>query len=120
MRYADVESFCLSLPAARLSVQWGAERVYKLGDRIFAVLGPRSRRPYELSFKASETSFFILTHFPGIVPAPYFARARWVMLERLDALGTKELKAYLAEAHRLVAAQLTRRARAELGLTAGR
>lgn len=116
MRYEDVESFCLSLPAARLEVQWGAEHVYKLGDRIFAILGPRSRRPYDLCFKASETSFFILTHLPDIVPAPYFARAQWVMLERLDALGTKELKAYLREAHRLVAARLTRRVRAELGL----
>lgn len=116
MRHRDVEAFCLSLPAAVLSVQWGEERVYKVGGKMFAMLGPKSRKPNDLCFKCEETSFFILTHVPGIAPAPYFARAHWVMLAHLDALPGKDLKAYLTKAHALVAAKLTRRIRAELGL----
>ena len=116
MRHQDVETFCLSLPATVLSVQWGAQRVYKIGGKMFAMLGPKTRIPHDLCFKAGQTSFFILTHQPHIVPAPYLARAQWVMLERLDALCAKELKAYLVQAHALVAAKLTRNVRSELGL----
>jgi len=49
-------------------------------------------------------------------PAPYLARAGWVRLVAQDALPDAELIAYLAQAHGLVAARLTRTARAGLGL----
>ncbi len=39
MRYAEIEKFCLSLKGAKLSIQWGADHVYKVGDKMFAVLG---------------------------------------------------------------------------------
>ncbi|MGC9952918.1 MAG: MmcQ/YjbR family DNA-binding protein [Rhizomicrobium sp.] len=116
MRHAEIEAFCLSLPAATLSVQWGEERVYKIGGKMFAMLGPKSDRPHHLFFKAGETSFHILTQLRHIIPAPYLARAHWVCLERLDALGEKELKAYLRRAHALVAAGLSKKKRAALGI----
>ena len=116
MRHAEIEKFCLSLPAATLSVQWGGERVYKVSGKMFAMLGPKEDKPHHLFFKAGETSFYILTQLRHIVPAPYLARAHWVYLERLDALGTKELRAYLKRAHALVAAGLSKKKRAALGL----
>ena len=116
MRHAEIEKFCLSLRAATLSVQWGGERVYKVGGKMFAMLGPHEDKPHHLFFKAGETSFHILTHLRHIIPAPYLARAHWVYLERLDALGSKELKAYLERAHALVAASLSRKRRMALGI----
>ena len=116
MRHADIEKFCLSLPAATLVVQWGGARVYKIGGKMFAMLGPKDDRPHHLFFKAGETSFHILTQLRHIIPAPYLARAHWVYLERLDALNTRELKAYLERAHALVAAGLSRKKRAALGI----
>ena len=116
MRHAEIEAFCLSLPAATLSVHWGEERVYKVGGKMFAMLGAKNDRPHHLFFKAGETSFHILTHMRHIIPAPYLARAHWVTLERLDALKTKELKAYLERAHALAAAGLSNRKRVALGL----
>jgi len=118
MRHADIEKFCLSLPGATLSIQWGDARVFKVGGKIFAVLGPQDSKPHNLSFKAGEPSFHILTQMRHIIPAPYLARALWVYLEQLDALGTKELKAYLERAHALVAAGLSKKKRAALGITA--
>jgi predicted DNA-binding protein (MmcQ/YjbR family) len=116
MRHVEIERFCLALPAATLSVQWGGARVYKIGGKMFAMLGPKEDKPHHLFFKAGETSFHILTHLRHIIPAPYLARAHWVYLERLDALGTKELKAYLGRAHALAAASLSKRKRAALGI----
>ncbi len=73
-------------------------------------------KPQTISFKAAPDSFAILTQQKNIIPAPYLARAQWVYLERLDALSTKELKAYLERAHAIVAGGLTKKKRAELGI----
>ena len=116
MKHADIERFCLSLTGATKSVQWGADRVFKVGGRMFAVMGPPDEKPQRLSFKACEDSFHILTQSDGIVPAPYLARAYWVMLEHARALRDKELKAYLTNAHRLVAAGLPKKTQKSLGL----
>ena len=116
MRYKDVETHCLSLPGAALSIQWGSDHVFKVGGKMFAVMGPQEARPHSLSLKTSEDSFHILTQLPGIIPAPYLARARWVMLERRGALKPGELKAYLTRAHALIAAGLPRKTRLSLGL----
>lgn len=64
-------------------------------------------------FKASEFSYILLVEQPGIRPAPYLARAKWVAAA-LGALPADDLQAYLREAHRLVLAKLTRAARAEI------
>jgi predicted DNA-binding protein (MmcQ/YjbR family) len=116
VKTADVEKFLLSLPGATLSIQWGDDRVFKVGGKMFAVMGPNDPKRTGLSFKAGEESFHILTRAKHIVPAPYLARAHWVMLERLNALNAKELKAYLTRAHAIVAAGLTKKKRAELGM----
>jgi predicted DNA-binding protein (MmcQ/YjbR family) len=81
MTYAQIQAHCLSLPGATLSIQWGADHVFKVGGKMFAVLGPPEERPHTMSFKASDDSFHILTQCKGIIPAPYLARAHWVMLE---------------------------------------
>ena len=116
MRHSEIETFCLSLPAATLSIQWGADRVFKVGGKMFAVMGPPEMKPQTLSFKTAPDSFAILTRQKNIIPAPYLARAQWVNLQKLDALSTKELKAYLARAHAIVAGGLTKKMRAELRL----
>ena len=108
-----LEEFCLSLPGARLSVQWGGAHVFKVGGKIFTILAGLSRGAPEAWFKASEFSFILLVEQPGIRPAPYLARAKWVAAS-LDALPADDLRAYLGEAHRLVLAKLTRAARAEI------
>ncbi len=116
MKYAEIEKFCLSLPGTALSIQWGSDHVYKVGGKMFAAMGPPTMRPQTLSFKASDASFAILTKAKDIIPAPYLARAKWVYLEKLDALSGKELKAYLARAHALVAAGLPKKKKVELGI----
>jgi predicted DNA-binding protein (MmcQ/YjbR family) len=94
----------------------GSDHVYKVGGKMFAVMGPPEMRPQTLSFKAGADSFAILTKAKNIIPAPYLARAQWVNLQKLDALSKKELKAYLIRAHAIVAAGLTKKKKAELGI----
>jgi predicted DNA-binding protein (MmcQ/YjbR family) len=111
-----LHDFLAGLPGAALSVQWGDEHVYKIAGKMFAVLRPPSHKATSVTFKASEESFAILTALPGIVPAPYLARAKWVQLDRPGRLPATDLKAYLAKSHKLVAAGLSKKARHEIGL----
>ena len=110
---AGFEPIVLALPASTLVHQWRDDSVAKVGGKIFALL---DRDPGEVWLKASELGFDMLTQLAGVRPAPYFARASWVAIGPDAPLSEHEVERYIAEAHRLVAAQLTRKARSELGL----
>lgn len=117
MRAGDVENFCLSLPGTTVVEQWGGCHVFKVGGKMFAILGPKEDHILQgLSLKVGEDSFHILIREKNIIPAPYLARAKWVALQRLDALGTKELKAYLTRAHAIIAAGLPKKKQIALGM----
>ena len=119
MKLTDIEKFLLALPAATLSIQWGNDRVFKIGGKMFAVIGFHDdKTPGGMSFKASSESFRILTELPGIKPAPYLARAEWVWLDKPTRLPAKDLKAYLTRAHAIVASGLPKKTQKQLGLTA--
>lgn len=113
------EAFLASLPAVEIVHQWDNASVGKVGGKIFAlqVEGTQETGP-ALSFKVSDMAFDLLPSVAGIIPAPYLARAKWVQARKGCGLSEDELRNYVAEAHRLVAAKLTRALRAELDLTA--
>jgi predicted DNA-binding protein (MmcQ/YjbR family) len=113
MHRSEFEAFVLSLPAATLVRQWRDDSVAKVGGKIFCLL---DRDPGEVWLKVSDMSYDLLTEMEGIRPAPYFARAGWVAISHKSPLGEADLRAYITEAHRLVAQKLSRRLRAELGL----
>jgi predicted DNA-binding protein (MmcQ/YjbR family) len=67
-----------------------------------------------LSFKCTLEEFAELVERPGIVPAPYLARAHWVSLQDPGALAQAEVKRLLREAYELVVAKLPKKTRAAL------
>lgn len=113
MTPAAIRALCLSLPGATETIQWGADRVFKVGGKMFACIGA-AESANAISFKCSDDSFELLTRLPGLSPAPYLARAKWVKLAPLDALPPAELDAYLHRAHAIVAAGLPKKLQAAL------
>lgn len=110
---AGFEPFVLSLPAVTLVHQWRDDSVAKVGGKIFTLL---DQDPGEVWLKVSALAFDMLPELPDIRPAPYFARASWVAIGAGSPLTEEEVRAYIAEAHRLIAAKLTRKLRVGLGL----
>lgn len=106
-----VRKYCLSLPHTTESVQWGDNLVFKVAGKMYAV-GALEPGEHWLSFKCSAEDFAELVELPGIVPAPYLARAQWVALETPDALPRTETLAKLRQAYDLVVARLPRKTRA--------
>ena len=115
MTPAAFHAAAIALPGATLSVQWGDSQVYKVGGKMFAVLGGAVGGG-GFSFKASEVAFAVLTEAGLARPAPYLARAQWLLIADLAGQDGDEVVGWLVQAQALVAAKLTRRARAELGL----
>ena len=107
----------IALPGAVLDIKWGSDRCYCVGGKMFAAAGADGDPPSGPGFKTSDLAFEMLIEQGVARPAPYAARFKWVQLTSYDALPDADIIAYLAQAHAIVAAGLTRKARAALGLT---
>jgi len=107
---------CLSFPHATESVQWES-LVFKVAGKIFAIAALEPDR-YVLSIKCAEEKFAEMVECPGVAPAPYLARAKWIAFEREDAISHERLRAVIRESYDLVVAKLpgkTREAMAARG-----
>lgn len=126
-----VRHLLLALPHVVETVQWGDNLVFWVGDkaiggRMFALLAfdaapaspIRATQPL-LSFAAAgPAAYDDLLEREGLVPAPYFARIKWVSVTAWDALSPPEWVDLLAAAHARVLAQHTPKVRGTLALPA--
>ncbi|MGA9043012.1 MAG: MmcQ/YjbR family DNA-binding protein [Terriglobales bacterium] len=104
MNVDSIRHFCLSFPGAKENLQWGDDLCFKIGGKIFAILGVDSVPP-RLCFKCTPEKFAELVEQEGIIPAPYVGRYKWVLVERLDVLRTEELENLIRESYEMVAAK---------------
>ena len=113
MDRAGIGRACLSLPGVTLDHPFGDHHdAYRVGGKMFVMVGEEGG----VSFKVSDIAYEILTETGKARPAPYLARAKWVNLPDPAAWDDDELVEHFAIGHRIVAAKLTKKARAELGL----
>ena len=103
-----VREICLSFPAVTEQIQWEHVLLFKVGGKMFALAALEPGKVW-LSFKASPESFAELTERPGIIPAPYLARAQWVGLETQEALPFRELVGLLRVSYDLILAKLPKK-----------
>lgn len=108
-----VREHCLTFPHAKENVQWGNDLVFKLEGKMFAVVSLEPG-PHRFSFKCTPETFADLVEQPGIVPAPYLARAHWVAFQRADALPRDETRKLLRQSYDLVFAKLPKKTRESL------
>jgi len=116
MSFAALKEHAASLRGACVDLKWEVDWVASVGGRMFFVGGPDPGRWTRCAFKVDDHRFLELSGLPGFAPAPYLARAKWVSLRDPKALPLPELKALVERSHALVAAKLTKKVRAALGL----
>jgi len=110
MHIDQLRELCLSFPGATEQIQWGDDLLFKVGGKMFAVT-PLVPAKIWISLKANPENFAELTERPGVLPAPYLARAKWISLESSDALPDAEISQLLRESYELVLAKLPRKIR---------
>ena len=110
MNIDQLRKLCLSFPGATEQIQWGDNLLFKVGGKMFAVAALEPAAVW-MSLKANPENFVELTERPGIIPAPYLARAKWIALESQDSLPAAEVAGLLRESYELVLAKLPRKLR---------
>jgi len=105
MNIDQLRQFCLSLPGTTEQIQWGDNLLFKVGGKMFVVIPLEPARVW-LTLKADPEEFAELTERPGIIPAPYLARAKWISIETRDTLTQSEVSALLRKSYELVFAKL--------------
>ena len=111
MTREEIKTFALGLPAVTQVVQWGGSDVYKVGGKVFAIVGLSGG----VSFKVTPIGFMVLTENGPGRQAPYCAKGHWVNLP-LDAAPDVDLQDWIRTAHSLIVGKLTKTARSALGL----
>ncbi len=108
-----VRLHCLSHPHVTEQVQWGNDLLFKVGGKMFAGVPLEPARVW-LSLKADPEEFAELVETPGVIPAPYLARAKWIAIESERALSRNEVLRLISKSYEMVFAKLTKKLQAEL------
>jgi len=80
VNFDALRKFCATLPGATVDIKWGADECHCVGGKMFAVFGIDRKKAGNVSFKCEPSRFLELTDIPGVIPAPYLARAHWVQI----------------------------------------
>ena len=99
-----IHVYCLSFPHATENLQWEDELCFKVGGKIFAMVGLGSV-PQRLTLKCRPEHFAELTEREGINPARYVGRYKWITVSRPDALTDSELREAISSSYEMVAAK---------------
>ncbi len=114
MNAETLRNICLQLPSVTEEIKWGHDLVFSIGGKMFCVTS--FDEPFKASFKVPDESFEELCYREGIIPAPYLARARWVQVTNDAGFSKAEWQHFIAQAHQLIAAKLTKKQKSELGI----
>jgi len=112
MNLEAIRAFCLQLPHVTEGVKWGNDLCFMLADKMFCVTG--LTEPFSCSFKCSDEDFGKLIEVPGIIPAPYMARNKWVNIQQTAALSDEEWESYIEKSYRLILSKLPKKVQQSL------
>jgi predicted DNA-binding protein (MmcQ/YjbR family) len=113
MNIEVLRNICLSFPAATEDVKWENNLCFCIGGKIFCIANLEP--PHTFSFKVKDEEFDELSETDGFKPAPYLAKAKWIMVTDASQINSKELKNYLRQSYDLIMIKLTRKQKKDLG-----
>jgi predicted DNA-binding protein (MmcQ/YjbR family) len=102
MNVDSIREYCLSFPHATEKLQWGDSLCFKIGGKLFTIMGLDNPR---LCFKCTPEIFAELIEREDIRPAPHVGRYKWVMLDRLNAVQWNELQELIQQSYEMVVAK---------------
>ena len=115
MNIETLRELCRSLPAVTEDIKWGHDLCFSVAGKMFCVAGLDG--PLTVSFKVRDEEFDEVANSPGMRPAPYVARYKWVLVEEIDRLSSKEWEHYVKQSYELVKARLPKKVARQHGLS---
>ncbi|WP_192820677.1 MmcQ/YjbR family DNA-binding protein [Rufibacter sp. LB8] len=114
MTLDQLRSFCLAMPCVTEEIKWGHDLCFMVGSKMFCVASLEA--PLTFSVKVTDENFTVLTEQAGMVPAPYLARYKWVLVQEPDRFLVPQLEQLMADSYYLISAKLTKKAKLAAGL----
>jgi predicted DNA-binding protein (MmcQ/YjbR family) len=108
MTIEQIQKACKSFEDVTEDIKWETHLCFNIGGKMFLITSP-DESPITASFKASEETFNELIEREGFIPAPYLARHKWVKVDDINRLNSKEWKQYLSASYELVKAKLPKK-----------
>ena len=109
-----LRELCLSLKGVTEDIKWGHDLCFSIGGKLFCVTSLEP--PFTCSFKVKDEEFEELSQREGFIPAPYMARAKWVLVNQPSKVSKKEWNDFIRQSYELKKASLTKKVRKEMGL----
>jgi predicted DNA-binding protein (MmcQ/YjbR family) len=113
MRLDQLRELALSHPGTTEDLKWGHDLCFLVAEKMFLVLGPDAV-PVSASFKTTDEIFEELISRNGIIPAPYLARNKWVQVQDIGTLSSKEWAEHVGRSYELVRSKLPLKVRRAL------
>jgi predicted DNA-binding protein (MmcQ/YjbR family) len=112
MDIEGIRNICNALPHVTEDIKWGNDLCFMIAEKMFCVASLTT--PLKGSFKVTDEEFDELSNKPGIIPAPYVARYKWVLVEQMNVLSKKQWEHYLTQSYNLVKVKLPKKVLKEL------
>lgn len=118
MNRQQLQTYCRRLRSSeeRLLGEPSNILVYSVGGRNFAWFKTSEPERWRFSFRVTPERFVELTDMPGVKPARYMARFRWVTIVKVEEFPPDYLRELVGWSYRHAAQSLSRRRRLALGL----
>ena|ERR1700722_14814018 len=107
-----IRNICNSLPSVTEDIKWGNDLCFIIAGKMFCVVSLEI--PLKVSLKVTEEEFDELTNRQGIVPAPYVARHKWILIENINLFSPDQWDFYIKQSYNLVKAKLPKKKAEEL------
>ncbi|WP_261663435.1 MmcQ/YjbR family DNA-binding protein [Deinococcus sp. Marseille-Q6407] len=115
---AELREFCARLPHSQETFPFGpGTLVWEVSGKMYALCGITAAGPLQVSLKVNPSlSEQLRIQYQGVMPGYHLNKRHWITLDLESDVPPELTQQLLLGSYRLVAAGLTRRARAGLGL----
>ncbi|MEP1094562.1 MAG: MmcQ/YjbR family DNA-binding protein [Cyclobacteriaceae bacterium] len=115
MGIEEIREYCLSLPGTTEGMKWGEHLTFMVGTKMYAIFG-LDQTPINASFKVSDEGFEKMSGQPGMKPAPYLARNKWIAIEDIGFLNEQKWKEILENSYMIIKKKLPKKVQDQLDL----
>ena len=108
-----LRKLCSRFPGTTEDIKWGNDLCFCVAGKMYCVTVLEGA--FKSSFKCDEEDFASLTEREHIIPSPYMARNKWVMVQKSSALTKKEWEFFIRKSYDLIASRLPRKVQSKIG-----
>ena len=103
----DLRALVAQLKGVTEDIKWGNDLCFNIARKMFCVVSLEI--PIKVSVKVTEEEFEELSSRPCIVPAPYVARHKWILVENVNVFSPDQWEFYIKQSYELVKAKLPKK-----------